>query len=247
MDVDQQTLSAIAVGDIEDDGSAIEVPVRGGAYDPHGKLREKLNTARAQFKEFKGTPCAVVLYTEGDGADLRSPEVMLGVMYGNYGVSIPFNQERGDFVGTEPEFGFQTGGSVVHRGRMSDEARIQNTTISALVTLREVKVGAARLAEYIKRKDGGAAAYLFDPALHARLNVDEVHLGVIVWENAFAANPLPKELFRGPYDEYWSAREDRSGNILTHRGNVLKWTLDRYPDGVSPFEALAREESEGRT
>jgi hypothetical protein len=115
--IDQPKLTDIAIGEAEDDGTAVEVHTSGGAYDPHGKLREKVNVARAQFREYKGVPCAVVLHTEGHGADLRSPEIMLGVMYGNYGVSIPFNPERGDFVGTVPEYGFHGGGSVLHRRR----------------------------------------------------------------------------------------------------------------------------------
>lgn len=234
--IDQGKLSAIAVGEAEDDGTAMELHLAGGAYDPHGKLREKVNVARAQFREYKGTPCAVVLYTEDHGADLRSAEIMLGVMYGNYGISIPFNVERGDFVGTEPEYGFHGGGSVLHRRTSREKARIQNTTISALITLREVKIGAARLAEHVDAHD--EAAYTYDPALHARLKVDEVHFGVIVWENAFAATPLPDGLFRGPYDEYWSAKPDGSGNTRTHVGEKLQWTLDRYPDGVSPLETL---------
>jgi hypothetical protein len=237
--IDQGKLSAIAVGDAEDDGSAMAIHVAGGAYDPHGKLRDKVNVARGQFREYKGSPCAMVLFTEGHGADLRSPEIMFGVMYGNYGISIPFNAERGDFVGTVPEYGFHSGGSVLHRKTPREKARIQNTTISALITLREVKIGAARLAEYVEARD--EAAYTFEPALHARLKVDEAHFGVIVWENAFAATPLPPGLFRGPYDEYWSAKPEGGGNTRTHVGEKLQWTLDRYPDGLSPFEALARE------
>jgi hypothetical protein len=241
MTIDQGKLSAIAAGEADDDGTAVDVHTHGGAYDPHGRLREKVNVARAQFKEYKGVPCAVVLYAEGHGADLRSPEIMLGVMYGNYGVSIPFNPERGDFVGTTPEYGFHSGGSVLHRRTPRDEARIQNTTISALVTLREVKIGTARLAEYVAAHDD--VAWTYDPILHARLKVDEVHFGVIVWENAFAATPLPMGLFRGPYDEYWSAKPNGAGNEQTHVGEKLKWTLERYPDGVSPFQALDPEES----
>jgi hypothetical protein len=176
--IDQGKLAAIAVGAAEDDGGAIEVHAAGGGYDPHGRLREKVNVARAQFREYKGMPCAVVLYTEGHGAELRSAEIMLGVMYGNYGISIPFNTERGDFVGTEPEYGFQSGGSVLHRRTSRDEVRVQNTTISAIITLREVKIGTARLAEYLDTH--AAAADIFDPGLHERLKADEVHYGVIV-------------------------------------------------------------------
>ena len=35
-------------------------------------------------------------------------------------------------------------------------------------------------------------------------DIGEKHLGLIVWENAFAATPLPGDLFRGPYDERWA-------------------------------------------
>jgi hypothetical protein len=235
LEIDEATLDAVALGKAPDDGRVVHEHVGGGGYDPHPALREKVNTARQQFKEYKGMPCAIVLFGAGHDADLRSPEVMLGVMYGNFGISIPFNPERGDFVGTKAEARFLSGGSVVHRRRSTDEARIQNTTISALITIRQVKVGCARLAEYYASQPDGRAAYFFDPALHARLKVDVSHYGLIVWENAFAANPLPKELFRGPYDEHWSTSESGEAKLRTFVGEKLQWTLDRYQDAVSPL------------
>jgi hypothetical protein len=235
LEVNEAALVAVALGNAPDDGHAVHEHVGGGGYDPHPALREKINTARQQFKEYKGMPCAIVLHSTGRDADLRSPEIMLGVMYGNFGISIPFNPERGDFVGTEAEAGFLSGGSVVHRRKSTDETRIQNTTISALITIRQVKIGCARLAEYYSSQPDRRAAYSFDPALHARLKVDKSHYGLIVWENAFAANPLPKDLFRGPYDEYWSTSEPGAGNVRTFVGEKLQWTLDRYPDAVSPL------------
>ena len=71
--------------------------------------------------------------------------------------------------------------------------------------------------------------------------VEEVHFGLIVWENAFATTPLPSGVFRGPYDEYWSAKPNGGGNECTHVGEKLKWTLERYPDGVSPFQGFDEE------
>jgi hypothetical protein len=235
LEVNGAALEAVALGNAPDDGRVVHEHVGGGGYDPHPALREKINTARQQFAEYKGMPCAIVFYGAGHDADLRSPEVMLGVMYGNFGISIPFNPERGDFVGTEAEAGFLSGGSVVHRRKSTDEARIQNTTISALITIRQVKIGCARLAEYYSSQPDRRAAYSFDPALHARLKVDESHYGLIVWKNAFAANPLPKGLFRGPYDEHWSTSGSGAGNVRTFVGEKLQWTLDRYPDAVSPL------------
>ncbi len=224
----------VDVKDVMDDEPE---PGAGGAYDPYAPLRAKINAVREQFREFKGNSCAVVFYCAGLGdADLKSPEIMLGAMYGNYGITIPFNPERGDFIGTEAETGFLTGGSVIHRNRMNQQPRIQNTTISALVTLREVHVGRARLAEHIAQL-GNELAWRYDPALHRQLNVEEMHYGLIVWENVYAATPLPEGIFKGPYDEHWRKSEDGMANVQTYVGDGLRWTQERYPDAVSPFNA----------
>lgn len=234
--VDEEMLEAVALGEAPDEGVIREQLPVGGAYDPHGRLRAKVNTARAQFKEYKGTACAVAFFCDGlSDADLRSPEIMLGVMYGNFGISIPFNAERGDFVGTKAQARFLSGGSVVHRREPQGDARIQNTTFSALITIRQVKIGCARLAEYYDQHPDPNAVYTYDPVVHGRLKADEVHYGLIVWDNAFAATPLPDGLFCGPYDERWTRSESGTGNVRTHQGEKLQWTLERYPDGVSPL------------
>lgn len=203
-----------AVGDEELDLLRVAAAV-GGAYDPYPKIRQKVTDARKQFKEYKDNACVLALYSGGnDDAHLRSPEVMFGVTYSNYGIAIPFNKERGNFVGTEPEPVFLTGGKIVHRHKGSQRGQVQNTRISALLSIREVKVGCARLAEYYELQADKTAPYRYDPALHERLNVAEKHIGVIVWENSFAATRLPDELFRGPYDECWRVEE---GGALCRR------------------------------
>lgn len=83
--------------------------------------------------------------------------------------------------------------------------RNKNTTISALITLRQVAVGKKRLRK-IRDDNPGIA---FDQAFAMAVDrfgkdfFDQFQQGVIVWENIHARLPLPRDMFDGPFDERW--------------------------------------------
>ena len=56
--------------DVEDFASKLEDSrVRGGAYNPYGPIREKLNAARRRFKDLEGHWCCLIFAEPGQAAD----------------------------------------------------------------------------------------------------------------------------------------------------------------------------------
>jgi hypothetical protein len=79
---------------------------------------------------------------------------------------------------------------------------VRNSTISALITLRLVRTGYARLCKDLRdRKDRQGSSLEGWVGAERDFNQEEEHIGVIVWENAFARIPFPRNLFCGNYDE----------------------------------------------
>ena len=170
---------------------------------PTKRIRQKIVEARKKFKEYNGYCCCLVLW--GNGAplvDLTEPEVMLGSMEGNYGFSMPFDPKTGHIDPSKATHGFHEGGKMVR----PHSTEPQNTRISALITLRPVRVGYTKYERQVgnlAREGNHTPEEYFDAA--APFDLNEEYLGVIVWENRFASKPFPRELFAGPYDERWGA------------------------------------------
>lgn len=150
-------------------------------YNPYDDIRRKIEEGRRKFKEFKEWPCGLVLY--GD-RDLTIPQVMFGAMLGDAGVTLPFDPETASADRASVQPAFLDGGKMVN----SNTPRPQNTTISAVITLRHIQ---------------------------SRL---ERQLGVVVWENPFARIPLPKNILCGPYDERWSVDDGHLYRVYTGEG-----------------------------
>ncbi len=213
----------ISLFDVKDfDPSA---PKGYGAYDPYPRIREKIEAGREKFKEFKEFPCSLVLRNNGNPlVHLEKPEIVLGAMYGDAGITIPIDTTtgtaRGDFT---PAF--------LGRGKMfryGDIENAHNTTLSALITLRFVGVGQRRFDKIWQErksvdKDFGKedldAAFAEVCAEAARrypdFALEEKRLGVIVWENAVARIPLSRELFTGPYDERWGIEDNQQRIVFS--------------------------------
>lgn len=215
------------VKDRESSGLAIDDPLHppedeemlfGGAVDPPYKwIREQIEQGRRKFKEFKGSPCAIVMFpADGWGHDLREPDFALGAMYGDFGLVIPLDRPGGRFDSSQAKASFLDNGKMI-RPRWKTP---QNTTLSALITLREVKIGQARLRRWVD-EHYAHSDFWWDPDVQSKVDFDitERHIGVMVWENAFAATPLPADLFRGPYDERWG--RDGQGIRRLHVGEIL--------------------------
>jgi hypothetical protein len=139
---------------------------------------------------------------------------MLGSMYGDRGFTFAVNRTLGIAAGPlTPAF--------LGRGKMIRRTGIQNTTISALITLRHVAVGMLQFRRMVKEYPQLSIDETLAAAAERFPNFDlgETRLGVIVWENAVARIPLPRELFRGPYDLRWGAEGDHQEIVF--RGGKL--------------------------
>src|ERR1700674_564912 len=65
-------------------------------FDPHFRIRQRIDDGRKKFKEFKEFPCCVVLRNTGNAyVDVKSPHTMLGAMYGDAGFKIPIYMGSG--------------------------------------------------------------------------------------------------------------------------------------------------------
>lgn len=194
-----------------------------GSGDPYRWFREQIRRAGAQFKEFKGEICAVVLCPANTwSGDFENPDIMLGSMYGDLGVVIPFDRTRDTLDDTLARWSFLNHGKMIR----PHWRQPQHTTISALITLRSIPMGQAKLLAYARehRKKGGAPGEWLQH--DTGIDGEERHTGVIVWENAFAAAPFPRDLFLGLYDERWSAIEGSMRR--THLGDGAKDFLNLW-------------------
>jgi hypothetical protein len=184
-----------------------DLPMGFTSFDPYVRLRERIHAGRKKFKEFKNFPCCVVLQNNGNAyVHSESPHIVLGAMYGNAGFKIPIYLGKGapPKERPEPTPAFLGGGKMIRKGQHS------NTTISALITLRQVAVGMRQYRKMLKKFPNLTIDETLAAAAEQFTNFDlgEKQLGVIVWENAVARIPLTRELFTGPYDLRWGAEGD---------------------------------------
>lgn len=180
---------------------------------PYRWIRNKIEKGRVKFSEFKGSSCALVLYAaSGFTSDLTSSHFALGAMYGDVAIQVG----RGS---TNDELVFLGNGKMT---TSSSGARL-NTTISALITLRTVDIGAARRRR-LRRLGTDPIDWTRPDEIPAHLM--EEQLGVIVWENVFAATPLPRDLFIGAFDERWSRSGDSICRTYVGRG-LAEYYADR--------------------
>jgi hypothetical protein len=208
------TKSGIFLFDVKD--FAEKLPLHGfGSFDPYPQIREKIEEGREKFKEYKDFPCSLVLKNNGNAfVQLEREYAMLGSMYGDRGFTFAVDKTVGTAFGPlTPAF--------LGRGKMVQPTHVQNTTISALITLRHLAVGILQFRKMVNEYphlsiDGTLAA-----AAERFPNFDsgEKQLGVIVWENAVARIPLSRELFTGPYDERWGVEGDHQ--TIVFRGEKL--------------------------
>lgn len=191
------TLYLCDVKDFEPD-----LPLGFMQFDPYVRIRERINAGRKKFKEYKDFACCVVLQNNGNAyVHSENPHIVLGAMYGNAGFTLPIYLGQGTPPRERPQLtpAFLGGGKMIRNGQHS------NTTISALITLRQVAVGIRRYRQMLKEFAMLGATETLVKAEERFTNFDfnEKHLGVIVWENPVARIPLSRDLFTGPYDERW--------------------------------------------
>ncbi len=186
------------------------------SIDPYPRLREKINQAARKFKEYKGETCCLGLYNDGNFfVDLETAAIVLGSMYGDAGLSISVPSDRKRPLGPTKEV-FLKRGKMIQPGL----GQPQNTTISALVTLRHVSMGRMKLEAYLDRHPEIQLEEISGlTSEKVGFDTRETRVGVIVWENAVAAKPLSRDIFNGDFDIRWGV-EDGEQKIV-HYGACL--------------------------
>ena len=59
----------------------------GGAFDPHIRIRAKIDKAKAKFRDYDGECCSLVVFNERTNlVDICTPRIVLGAMLGNVGL-----------------------------------------------------------------------------------------------------------------------------------------------------------------
>ena len=91
----------------------------------------------------------------------------------------------------------------------------QNTTISAIIALERLGIGGREFRVMVAVKEASEGRRLswaeFFELLQADREKNNRHvLRTMIYENPYAAVPLPRDLFNGPYDERWGRIEDGS-------------------------------------
>jgi excisionase family DNA binding protein len=176
----------------------------GGAYDPYIAIRNKIGRAAAQFSEYEGECCSVVLYNDKINlASVYAPEIVLGAMLGNVSVRVPVDFETGAESGPTSTF-FSDGGKMVHPHLKTP----RNTAVSAVIALEQLGIGGRQFRVMLARKEADENRVLPWSEFHELFQSDlQAHtkkiLRVLVYENPYAASPLPKEIFNGSFDERW--------------------------------------------
>jgi hypothetical protein len=174
-----------------------EIP-KGGAFDPYAPVRAKIDAARRKFREYAEYPCALVIYNKDAFVQIEKEFVILGAMYGDHGFRMPFDPEKGIGVGPlQPAF--------FGRGKMRRTEGVFNRRLSAIITLRYHPAGMRRFAHWWKQVKVDMEAGLITQEPEPDFDVNEQHVGVIVWENVLADIPFPEDVFKGDFDERWGA------------------------------------------
>lgn len=188
-----------------------------GFYEPYGGIRNKIEEGRRKFQEFKDWPCSLILYNDGNAplVHLTAPHIMFGAMLGNAGIVMPYNPDTGSANRDAMRSSFLGGGKMIRPQTIEP----QNTTISALITLRYVGVGQARFQAHMHENEKRCRV-LGEGWLTLKVDFDrtERQLGVVVWENPFARIPLSRDIFRGAYDERYGAEGDYLTRVFAGPG-----------------------------
>ena len=103
---------------------------------------------RKKFREYKEFCCAPVFFNDGALVMLENVDFMLGSMYGDSGFKFPFNPQAGTLDRSRMEQSFLSGGMM-----LGPDGKPRNTTISALITLTQIRPHYQRLVEMVRTKN----------------------------------------------------------------------------------------------
>jgi hypothetical protein len=185
-----------------------------GFYDPYVDIRNKIEEGRRKFKNLKDYPCALVLFNCGKPLVDLSPEYIFCSMLGDAGISFPVDTETG--IGDEDKTTtiFGPGGKMLRYDKAKKHAiDKQNTTISAIISLKYLAIGQERcLAMLEKQKQDMGREMTLEESIRATMvwgdtepNAWQKQLHAVVCENPYARKPWPRTLFNGEWDERYGS------------------------------------------
>src|SRR5208337_3761132 len=226
-------------------------------YDPYGPIREKIDAGRKQFKDLKDYCCCLVLYNREKPLVDLGWQFIYGAMLGNMAVRMPFDPARG-LLSDQSEDGFFGGGGKMIRygkGEPPKALEPQNSTLSAIVVLQQMGVGKRRFDVSVKRMQQKLGRELtfeehFEAMNNARgteRDVSLTQLRVVVCENPYARIPLPRGIFRGPYDERYGVDEVTESRITRlSAGDQIKEFESHEESHKSPIRRVVEAEQNRR-
>lgn len=189
-------------------------------FSPEKGIREKINAARKQFKEFKDFSCSVVIANLGDGRTPLTPLNVFAAMLGDSGFTFATNGR--DIYDFKNIF-------LPRGGKMKDYKRdtYWNTTINAIIVLEEASVSNSAYekarAEIVLRKEAELGRKLSREE-RADLNWEPPLLGMRIFDHiprvAVLEHPQPRirlrdDIFRGPFDERFQFADEKIKRVYS--------------------------------
>jgi hypothetical protein len=216
--------------DVEDFTSKLEDSrVRGGAPNPYGPIREKLQAARRKFKDLEGHCCCLVLQNPDKPRIDLTWQIVMGAMLSDLG----FSALAPKALPTDP--------SRTLAGTQGEEATVkrlapENAIISAVIVVERYAIGEKRFRLFVHDREQelgrnlGVEEYLqaMEESAGTERDLSLNRVRVRVHDNPRANVPLDRRLFHGPFDERYGAVEGSN-----------QWAQVYVGGGVSEFEKLS--------
>jgi hypothetical protein len=216
--------------DVEDFTSKLEDSrVRGGASNPYGPIREKLNAARRRFKDLGAHCCCLILPNPDKTRIDLSWQIVMGAMLGDLTFPSPAAK-------TQPPDPSRTQGGTQREKAPPKQLAPENAIISAVIVVERYAIGEKRFRLFVNDREQELGRDLgveeYRQAVEESAGTDRDlslnRVRVRVHENPYANVPLDRRLFRGPFDERYGVLEGPN-----------QWGHVYVGSGVSEFEKLS--------
>lgn len=206
-----------------------------GAYDPLPPVREKIEAARKQFREYKTDCCAVVLHACGSAFRSFHPPFVMSAAFGQF---VNIESGSGTIFPDRPLRLRFSGRSILRKDL--------NTTISAVIILQHFQVEERFVEVFSKLRKRHENGEGIGPLEHAWMLQTETgwserilhknSVRAVVLENPYARIRFPSWLLDGPLDQHWSKNSWTRWYEIRRMGSQLV-DLRRMPNPV-PYAML---------
>lgn len=167
-----------------------------GLYDPCRPIRERIMAAEYQLGGMRDASRCLILYSRCTPWPIFDWRLIYGAM-----------RDSGEMIGRETE------------NRTTEERTEEGSgprPLDAVIVLDQLRTGYLRFRAHVTAQESKLSRPLSDTEyvseLHKARGTERdimlSRLRVIVHEHPQVQNPLPKDVFRGSYDEWYGARED---------------------------------------